>query len=71
MIIITILPLLKKKQKKIKLNVKLLESDWFKRSGCGCGCGNLRMRVVAVSNGSKRFVRLVLRLEIDAFAEYL
>ena len=45
--------------------------DWFKRSDCGCGCGSLRMRVVAVSSGFKRFVRLILRLEICAFAGYL
>ena len=37
-------------------------SGWFKRSGCGCGCGSLRMQVVAVSSGFKRFVRLVLWL---------
>ncbi|WZZ08283.1 hypothetical protein YC2023_094204 [Brassica napus] len=43
-----------------------LGSDWFKRSGCGCGCGRLRMRVVAVSSGFKRFVRLVLRLDLEA-----
>ncbi|CAG7888291.1 unnamed protein product [Brassica rapa] len=41
-----------------------LGPDWFNRSGCGCGCGSLRMRVVAVSSGFKRFVRLVMRLEI-------
>ena len=29
------------------------------------------MRLVAVYSGFKRFVRLVLRLEIDAFAGYL
>ena len=48
-----------------------LGPDWFKRSGCGCDCGRLRMRVVAVSSGFKRFVRLVLRLKISAFAGYL
>ncbi|CDY09617.1 BnaC07g34440D [Brassica napus] len=37
----------------------------------GCGCGSSRMRVVAVSNSLKRFARLVLRLEIVAFAGYL
>ena len=36
-----------------------------------CGCGSLRMRVVAVSSGFKRFVWLVLRLEISVFAGYL
>ena len=29
------------------------------------------MRVIAVSSGSKRFVRLVLRLEIGVFVGYL
>ena len=31
------------------------------RSDCDCGCGNLRMRVVVILNGLKKFV---LRLEI-------
>ena len=43
-------------------NLEDLGPDWFKRSGYGCGCESLRMRVVAVSSGFKRFVRLVLRL---------
>ena len=43
-----------------------LGSDWFKRNGYGCG--NLWMHVVAVSNGFKKFVRLIMRLEVDAFA---
>ena len=39
---------------------------------CGCGCGSLRMREFADAGGCgfKRFVRLVLRLEIGAFAGY-
>ncbi|WZY98113.1 hypothetical protein YC2023_070442 [Brassica napus] len=45
--------------------ILLLGPDWFKRSGYGCGCGRLRMRMVAVFSGFKRFVRLVLRLKIE------
>ena len=48
-------------------NSHLLGPGWFKRSGCG----SLWMQVVAVSSGFKRFVRMVLRLEIGAFAGYL
>lgn len=43
--------------------------DWWNR--ISCGYGSLQMRVVAVLSGFKRFVRLLLRLEIGAFAEYL
>ncbi|CAF1932015.1 BnaCnng30040D [Brassica napus] len=43
--------------------------DGFKRSGGGCG--SLRIRMVAISSGFKRFVRLVLRLGNGVFAGYL
>ena len=46
----------------------LLGPGWFKHSGYGCGYGNLWMRTVAVSSGFKRFVRLLQRLKICAFA---
>ena len=44
-------------------NQLYLGHDWFKCSAVAgvCGCG------VAVSSGFKRFVRLVLRLEIGAY----
>ncbi|CAN6926068.1 unnamed protein product [Brassica oleracea] len=45
--------------------------DRFKRSDCGSGYGSLRMRVVAVTSGFKRFVRLVMWFEIGAIAGYL
>ena len=44
-----------------------LGHDWCNRNGCG----GLQMRVVAILSDFKRFVRLVLRLEIGAFAGYL
>ena len=53
------------------LFMSCLGPNWFKGSGCGCGCRSLRMRVVAGLSGFKRFERLVLRLEISAFAGYL
>ena len=49
--------------------IGILGPDWFKRSGCSCG--SLQIRVVAVFSGFKRFVRLIMRLEIGVFAEYL
>ena len=48
-----------------------LGPDWCNCSCCGCSCGSLRMRVVAVLSGFKRFVWLILWLEIGAFAGYL
>ena len=51
----------------IQAILRFLGPGWLHRNGCG----SLQMRVVAVLSGSKRFIRLVLRLEISVFAGYL
>ena len=46
-----------------------LGSDWFKHSGCDCR--SLRMQMVTIFSGFKKFVWLVRRLKIGAFVGYL